>query len=348
MLKSKNYLAWMLVFVLFLFTASCGGGESGSTTPTTITVTPIDIPNNNNGNGGNNPNTMMPGPDPNDNDNGGNSNLQFHPVNSYTIGQKYLDESNGVVQTIHSQTLSDPDITLFYVSHAIVSDENFNFEFLGDGTIRTISTGRSYDRMLEFAVEYDLDYRSRTLTGDVGSEYSDKDNPSIQAWWIFGDSIDGPTAADQDIVVNGLAVESIPLGEFTYNGNSIETVLGVERDNFSFTYHGTFEMTVDFSNESGLINLSSLSDRYSSSLSGEFNIDLDMATFKGTELEYSADHIPTGKPSSAADLVSDYNGTATIYGSFHSLNATGVSGIFHGNSENKYVGGFIGYRADLR
>ena len=105
-----------------------------------------------------------------------------------------------------------------------------------------------------------------------------------------------------------------------------------------FYWGGIFEMNVDFGNMRGSIEMSSSgiddSISYNSNLSGDFSINLSDATFFGNRLTYERNNFRLG----------DYNGLATIYGSFHGQEAVGVSGIFYGNNDRKYAGGFIGAR----
>ena len=221
------------------------------------------------------------------------------------------------------------------VSHAIVSNTDHNFRFDENGFIN-FPTDRS---------EHEADRLYATLTDhryrDIGValEFRDREFPDLQAWFILDIKNGVKDSSDVDIVVSGNMVDRVPLGEFTYAGTTLEGTLGDTylEDNVPFThiYNGTFRMNVNFTNQRGSIEtLTVTNDGYNSILSGEFSIDLTDATFSGSQLNYNIDH----------PYFSDYNGLATIYGSFHNQDAKGVSGIYHGNSNRKHAGGFIGAR----
>ena len=80
---------------------------------------------------------------------------------------------------------------------------------------------------------------------------------------------------------------------------------------------------------------------YSSSLTGDFRINLREGTYFGNSLTYKSNH--------SFPELTDYSGPATIYGSFHNEDATGISGVFFGNrnsSSFKHTGVLIGIQGD--
>ena len=190
-----------------------------------------------------------------------------------------------------------------------------------------------------------LRYRGCLLVMEgVGFAFRDRDFPDLQAWFILDAEDEVIDRTDLDIVVSGSAVNQIPVGEFTYVGTAIEGTLGgtyLNEENepvTQFYWGGIFEMNVDFSAGRGSIEMTngnpSNSNENWSNLSGNFNINMADATLHGNNLTYVRENF----------ILGDYDGEATVYGSFHGEEAVGVSGIFYGNSDRKFAGGLIGAR----
>ena len=169
------------------------------------------------------------------------------------------------------------------------------------------------------------------------SSYIDVDS-HVQVHFARGDS-------DQfNVMTVGSRVNSYPSGETTYEGTNLLTV----RNGGNEIYEGYFLFSIDFSNSKGnLITIQGKEDDYFantqfpntnvnfSELTGEFQLNLRNGTFASDMMTLKI-YEPTGD-------ISDSH-AASIYGTLHGKNSSGITGIYHDNTEiPEYIGAIIGH-----
>ena len=129
MTRSRAILIAILLFALVHLVVSCGGGSGGSGHSPNGDANPNlssnELEHENeilrtagSHNGESNLNSIEP-------------ILENQSVRVPNIGQNILNQPNSIVKTIYRH----PDPNSLRVSHAIVSDSDYNFRFDGDGTI---------------------------------------------------------------------------------------------------------------------------------------------------------------------------------------------------------------------
>ena len=125
------------------------------------------------------------------------------------------------------------------------------------------------------------------------------------------------------VMVGGTTATNIPTGSYTYNGTNI---IG-NRDG-SYAEQGTFAMSVDFSNSTAAISGSTAS-----------------STFGGTGISINTSTGNFADTGIAMTVNGGASVPASISGQFNGNGATGVTGIYHDNSNNPLtVGMFAGER----
>ena len=137
---------------------------------------------------------------------------------------------------------------------------------------------------------------------------------------------------------------SIPSGTVTYHGENV-SINEVINDNRRDVFTGTFDMEVNFLNNSGTIDMNSddggsqlggVTVTRSKAVSGNLTIDVQNGTFMGINLASSNSFEQTGEepfisPSSPVQ----------VYGTFHSEDSIGVSGIYFVGVDSLLEYGYI-------
>ena len=168
---------------------------------------------------------------------------------------------------------------------------------------------------------------TETLTGNLNVYGRD------QAVTMYKDKVSGVVALFgleenniATVVSRGSTAKSIPRGVYTYDGASAVIKRGVGNS----INVGDFSMTVNF--EAGTGNIRAQNPI--SLLTGNFAVNTARGRFSGTELDLTAE---------------DTGVKASIYGNFHGVSATGVSGVYHDNADTPvYYGAIAGARTTSR
>ena len=242
------------------------------------------------------------------------------------LSNSSIPENGGM--TIHKVTESDTQYTIFlqtnYADLPIIEEARFiNFE-----------TKESRESQYGF-------YKWRTSGGaTVGSgeiyynEYKDKDSGvflQTATTPYYGGVNNSDIISYRDFQVGGVSVSNLPTGTHEYNGGSL---VGL-RHNAKTSYIIQFAMSVDFSDSTGNIREFEPS---STNLEGPISINTD-GTFFSDSLQLKINNRETGE---------NFPDSATINGSFHNENATGVTGIYFDNTRRDYLGALWGARVDIR
>ena len=166
-----------------------------------------------------------------------------------------------------------------------------------------------------------------TLTGNLNVYGND------QAVTIYKDKASGAITLfglEQNnvatVVARGTTISSIPRGIYTFDGASAV----IKRGAGNTLNVGDFDMTVNFEVGTGQIR----AQNPISLLTGNFAVNTARGTYSGRELDLTAEGSEV---------------KASIYGNFHGVSATGVSGVYHDNTETPiYYGGIAGARTTSR
>ena len=169
--------------------------------------------------------------------------------------------------------------------------------------------------------------KTETSTGNLNVYGSD------QSVTIYKDKASGAVAllglednSIASVISRGDTIRSIPQGVYTYDGASAVIKRGVGNT----LNVGDFSMTVNFEAGTGQVR----AQNPISTLTGNFTINGSNGTYSGTELDLTAEGTEVN---------------ASIYGNFHGVGATGVSGVYHDNADTPvYYGAIVGARTTSR
>ena len=168
---------------------------------------------------------------------------------------------------------------------------------------------------------------TETLTGNLNvygedlavTMYKDKASGAIALFGLEGNNV-------ATVVARGTTFSSIPRGVYTYDGASAVIKRGVGNT----LNVGDLEMTVNFEVGTGQVR----AQNPISLLTGNFTVNTARGTYSGRELDLTAEGSEV---------------KASIYGNFHGVSATGVSGVYHDNAETPiYYGAIAGARTTSR
>ncbi len=166
-----------------------------------------------------------------------------------------------------------------------------------------------------------------TLTGNLNvygkdqtvTMYKDKASGTVALFGVEDNNI-------ASVVSRGDLIRSIPRGVYTYDGVSVV----IKRGAGNTPNAGEFNMTANFEVGTGQVRAQNPISR----LTGNFIVNTSNGTYSGTELDLTAE---------GAEV------KASIYGNFHGLEATGVSGVYHDNADTPiYYGAIAGARTTSR
>ena len=333
----------VLLFFVILFIVSCGGGGNGggNGSPT---------PNNGNGNGGGDPNlnftnvtglydTNNPDDTGTPDDTGGNGNTNNPSNIQLTEGGRasgFRVDVNGGTNIVH--VLNNETNSPVWSQRFKLNDSHFSNTTEVDD--RNYNTGRiAYVRDGNIVLAENIGQIIGRKGGDILlTEYVDNDSNVyfLEVLHNTGETIIHPDGIqvvqyNTDIEVGGSELTGMPSGILQYNGEMF----------ISPRKRGTFSDELDyFTIEANFDNFTGNISTSHNVLTGNFEINSSSGTYFGNELRMTYIFPDFG--------INIRNELATIYGAFHNEGATGVSGIFFDNTEQRFGGAIIGARTTLR
>ena len=335
MVKLLKIQLRVLLFFVLLFIVSCGGGGNGggNGSPTT---------SNGNGDGNQNVMDLYDTNDPDDtdtpDDSGGNGNGNGNTNNPNNIQLTEGGSADGFRVNVNGRTNivhvlnNEPNSPLW--SQKFKLNES---HYLGPPTPDQFNYNTSREAFVRdgnIVLAANIGQITNSKRGDILlTEYVDNDSNVyfLEVLQNTGETIIHPDGTrlghynNTDIEVGGPELTGMPSGILRYNGEIF----------ISPRKRGTFSDELDyFTIEANFDNFTGNIQTTHNVLTGNFLINSSSGTYFGDELRMTF-IFPDFE-------INIQNELATIYGAFHNEGATGVSGIFFDNAEQRFGGAIIG------